>query len=161
MLSDTRNRHAFSANEAALIDRVLPWTRVLTDGPTHVDGETVDLLSYCRANRDALVVKPAARHGGRGTVVGRDVSAQEWESVLADRLTETHVVQCTVAAQVEQVVDPQTGEVEDWLPVWGVFFTDRGYAGEWIRARRAGSGSVVSYWHQRRNLQRLLPSHQP
>ncbi len=145
LLSDASNRDSFDATEAALIDRVLPWTRVLTDGPTHVDGETVDLLSYCRVHREAMVVKPAARHGGRGTVVGRDVSDGEWERALADRLADPHVVQRAVAAQIEQMVNPQTGEVEDWLPVWGVFFTDQGYAGEWIRARRAGSGSVVSY----------------
>jgi hypothetical protein len=145
LLSDSRHRSAFDAHEAALIDRVLPWTRALADAATQVDGETVDLLTYCRAHRASLVVKPAARHGGRGTVVGRDVCAAEWDAVLAERLGTPHVVQRMVEAQVELMVDPRSTRIEGWLPVWGVFFTDQGYAGEWIRARRTGSGSVVSY----------------
>ena len=57
-------------------------------------------------------------------------------------------MQRRVVAEPEPVFDPQTGEVGEWLPIWGVFFTEfaeRGYTGAWIRAQRTHGSTVIAY----------------
>src|SRR5439155_17480158 len=54
LLSDQKFRAAFSPAEAALIDRVLPWTRALVPGPAQIGPDSVDLLDYCRGPREQL-----------------------------------------------------------------------------------------------------------
>ena len=53
------------------------------------------------------------------------------------------IVQERVRPDPEPVVDPGTGVVAPWSPVWGVFLTPAGYAGLHVRAVPAGSPDPV------------------
>jgi hypothetical protein len=53
------------------------------------------------------------------------------------------IVQERVLPDPEPVVDPSTGVVVPWSPVWGVFLTPAGYAGLHIRAVPADSTDPV------------------
>jgi hypothetical protein len=143
LLSDSRWRDAFSEEEAALVDRVVPWTRTLTDGPVDVGGETVDLVEYCRDQREELIIKPRAGFGGKGIVVGWQATEPEWKDALVGCLDEGYVVQHRVRPRTEPVVDPATGVVEDWVAAWDAFLTPDGYAGSHIRALPSGEGAVI------------------
>jgi hypothetical protein len=134
-LSDERYRHAFSAEEAALIDRVVPWTRMLEP----------DLHEYCRAHREQLTIKPHAGAGAAGTRAGWQVSAEEWGALLAEATPGEYIVQRRVVPQHEPVLNPDTGELEEWVPIWGMFVTDRGYSGMWVRAQRSTGTAVIGY----------------
>ncbi|WP_433450981.1 hypothetical protein ACQPXS_21730 [Streptomyces sp. CA-142005] len=144
LLSDPLHREAFSASEAALIDRVLPWTRVLTDGPAQVEGTTVDLLEHCREWREQLILKPRGDFGGAGIVAGWECGEQEWKERLLDCRDNGYVVQRRVVPRGEPVLDPQTGRTEDWIAVWDAFLTPHGHAGGHIRAVPVGSGEIVN-----------------
>ncbi|MFC9591254.1 hypothetical protein ACFTUC_15885 [Streptomyces sp. NPDC056944] len=134
MLSDPRWREAFDADEAALIDRVLPWTRTLTRGLVEAEGASVDLLDYCRTRKDELILKPRGDFGGAGIVPGWEVSEQDWKERLHQCLDASYVVQRRVLPRAEPMYDPATGTRTDWAATWDAFITPHGYAGSHIRA---------------------------
>jgi hypothetical protein len=144
MLSDLRAREALTPDEAALVDRMLPWTRALADGPTSADGQTVDLLEYCRDQRAELILKPRANFGGSGIVAGWERTDGEWKEALLAAKNQTYVVQRRVVPRREPVVDPATGELTHWSAAWDAFLTPDGYAGSHIRAVPYGDRAVVN-----------------
>jgi len=134
LMSDSRLRAAFSPAEAELVDRVLPWTRLLGATSTEVDGQTVDLIDYCRAHRADLIVKPQGSFGSDGIVAGWDTSDSEWAIALSAGIEEGALVQSRVIRRAERVVDPGTGVVDEFAATWGVFVTPQGYGGASLRA---------------------------
>ncbi|MFI5494179.1 hypothetical protein [Actinoplanes sp. NPDC051859] len=134
LMSDSRLRSAFSPDEAALIDRVLPWTRLLANTTTDADSQTVDLIDYCREHRDDLIIKQQRSFRAMGIVPGWDTSDADWAAALAEGVTEGALVQRRVIRRSERVVHPETGVVDEYAATWGVFFTPHGYAGSSLRA---------------------------
>ncbi|HEY0167663.1 MAG TPA: hypothetical protein VGB75_11540 [Jatrophihabitans sp.] len=134
LLSDSRMRQAFTAEEAELVDRVLPWTRLLANTQTEVDGQTVDLIGYCREHRAELIIKQQRSFRAEGIVAGWDTSDADWADALADGIEQSALVQRRVIRRAERVVHPETGEVDEYAATWGVFITPHGYAGTSLRA---------------------------
>lgn len=94
LLSDDRNAHLYTADERRAIDRHVPWTRKVLDGPTTRQGRRVgDLLAYCAARRQELVLKPNDEYGGKGVVLGWTVDQSSWEQSLSVAATQSYVVQ--------------------------------------------------------------------
>ncbi len=145
LLSDPRWRSEFSTAESALIDRVMPWTRLLVAGPTQLAGDYVDLVDYCRDHRDRLILKPRAGFGGIGTVAGWDASEHEWHRTLEDLSGSGYIVQERVDPQPEPVCGAVDGNVANWIAAWSFFFTEEGYAGSsFLRAIPADAGTIIS-----------------
>lgn len=144
LLSDPRWRAALSADETELVDRILPWTRDLVDGLTDVNGQVVDLIEYCRASRERLLLKPLHASGGRGIVLGWNASDRDWKEALLSCRSRTYIVQERVIPRHEPVVDPDTGQMQDWAACWSIFVTPDGYAGSHIRALPAGNDGIIS-----------------
>ncbi|MBB5896024.1 hypothetical protein ACFFS4_25065 [Kutzneria kofuensis] len=140
MLHDPAVRATFSAEEHAVVDRVVPWTRLLGAE----DGQDA-LFRHCRDERRNLVLKPGVGYGGVGTVVGHAVTDEEWERALAERRTGDHVVQRRVRPRTEPVLNAETNAIEEWVANWGIFVDSAGYAGGFVRALKPADGSVVSY----------------
>ncbi len=143
-LSDPRYRDAFTAEEGALIDRMLPMTRLVDDGRTEVDGESVNVRDYCLAHRETLIAKPHAGFGSYGTVAGWEATDDVWAALIANSAPNGYIVQRRVDGELEQALDPVTGDRQDWLPIHGVYFTDQGYGGDYVRALPAGRTAVIS-----------------
>lgn len=143
LLSDRRWRDALTPAEIELADRFLPWTRNLEPGPTQAGGLEVEMIEYCRAERDRLLLKPRNDYGGHGIVCGWDCSDADWKQALDDCATRGFIVQERVEPRREPVVDPATGRLEDWVAVWSTFLTPQGYAGSHIRALPAGHSGII------------------
>lgn len=73
--------HLPSSAHVALASFV-PWSRILDDRKTTVDGRTVNLPSFCAAERENLVLKPGSGFQGRGVTIGEEVTAAEWHAAL-------------------------------------------------------------------------------
>lgn len=138
MLSDERLRGSFSAAENAVIDRVVPWTRM-------VASDVPDLIDYCRDHRDELMVKPCVGWGAAGTARGSDATDRTWREILATCMNHGYVVQRLVVPELEPVWDPDEPAPKDWQVNWGVFVTPAGYAGSFERALRPEDGTIISF----------------
>ena len=103
VLSDERNAGVFSTGEREAIDAHIPWTRVVEERNTKPPGEerAVDLLPFIAAHRDQLVLKPNDEYGGKGIVLGWEVSQPEWEQAIRVALDEPYIVQQRVALPSE------------------------------------------------------------
>ncbi|MGW3199176.1 hypothetical protein ACWDBD_32345 [Streptomyces sp. NPDC001118] len=143
-LSDPCWGDAFSKDERALIDGILPWTRKLSDGKTEADGETVDLISWCMEHQDNLIIKPSTGYSGIGITAGWEVSTEEWGHAIRRGLARQDIVQRRVLPRLEPVVDPASGEVTYWDAVWGLFMTPHGFAGSTIRAAPRNQRGVIN-----------------
>lgn len=111
VLSDERNAHLLNANELAAVQEHIPWTRVVAERKSQpplvrtacpetvkeaarkVTGQTVDLVSFILANKDALVLKPNDDYGGKGIVLGWTVDQSAWEKAVQTALTTPYIVQ--------------------------------------------------------------------
>ncbi|HEX4817781.1 MAG TPA: hypothetical protein VFV66_33995, partial [Nonomuraea sp.] len=129
LMSGPGHRDAFSAEERALFDRVLPWTRVLTP----------DLIEECRARREELILKPSGLYGGKGVVPGWERTDAEWVTALRAELPAGAIVQDRVAPRGE----PVPGQAEPWSAVYGFFYTPNGHAGVDARVAPARHSSVI------------------
>ena len=101
VVSDERQQHLLSHAEQVAVAAHVPWTRVVEERRTqHPDGE-VDLLPWCAAHREQLVLKPNDEYGGKGIVLGWTVSDSEWSIALKTALSEPHIVQQRVSVPSE------------------------------------------------------------
>ena len=106
VVSDEAHAHLLPAAEREAVLRHVPWTRLVAERHTTVDGERVDLLPYIAANRERLVLKPNDEYGGKGIVLGWTVSDTEWQAAVRAALDAPTIVQ-------RRVVIPD----EPW-PAW-------------------------------------------
>ena len=86
VLTDEKNAGYFSSEERELIQRHVPWTRVVADVKTEYDGEPVALLEYIRKHQKNLVMKPSDEYGGKGVTLGWEVEKKEWDVAIEQAL---------------------------------------------------------------------------
>jgi uncharacterized circularly permuted ATP-grasp superfamily protein len=101
VLSDERNARLFTAEERAAIDAHIPWTRRVEERTTRWHGRTVDLLPFVREHREELVLKPNDEYGGKGILLGWEVTDKEWEEGIRAGLAEPYIVQQRIALPSE------------------------------------------------------------
>jgi len=101
VLSDERNAALFSAEDRAVIAALIPWTRVVEERKTEIDGRRVDLVPFIAEHRDRLVLKPNDDYGGAGVVLGWTVDDAGWKAALARALAEPYIVQQRVTIPEE------------------------------------------------------------
>jgi hypothetical protein len=133
LLSDQRYRNAFSRTERELIDRIVPWTRLLREGTSEFGDERVDLMRFAVAHRRELILKPNAGQGGRGIVAGWETEERAWTDVLRQSVGGPFIIQHRVEPTPELVAHPDSGQLESVMPAWGVFFSENGFDGAFIR----------------------------
>ncbi|MCX4993699.1 hypothetical protein [Streptomyces sp. NBC_00568] len=141
LLSDPARRRSLSEDECRLIDRVLPWTRLINTDTFRTD---TDLVDECLERREQLILKVNARGGGVGAVVGWETDDATWRRALENSAAEGCVVQQRVIPRPELVVDPESGKTEEWHAAYGMFYTPHGCAGAYAKVVPAGSGGIIS-----------------
>jgi hypothetical protein len=82
VLSEELSSGALPSGVAYALTGFLPWTRVLEETFTSVDGQAVDLPRWVLANREHLVLKPGAGFGGRGVLIGCEAEDREWAEAV-------------------------------------------------------------------------------
>jgi hypothetical protein len=87
VLTDERNEALFSPPERKIIANHVPWTRVVADVRTSHHGESVELLTFMRKERENLVIKPSDEYGGTGVTLGWEISESGWESAIQAALS--------------------------------------------------------------------------
>lgn len=93
LLSDRTLGLHVSDEEADVLDRCIPWTRLVEEGETTFHGDRVDLLNLLVSRRDRFTVKPADEYGGKGVVLGWDVDEGEWQQAIERALGGGYIVQ--------------------------------------------------------------------
>lgn len=147
MLSE--GRPWMSAAERALVDRYLPWTRVLSHRWTTRGDRKVDLVRFAVDGRESLVLKEGIGMSGKQVVIGRETSQADWEAaVTAAAGTGTSVVQDFVAprtCRLAMVADGEDDPYEaDIAPVFGPLLFGGRPAGIFSRFFGDGTTGVVS-----------------
>lgn len=132
MVWQLREEGALSADEAAVVDRIMPWTRRATP----------DLRPYAEEHRDELVLKPCNGLGGVGVVIGWTSTPEQWTAALDAAQTRPYILQARADVVAERV--PQGEGLSDWLPVFGLFVFEQGYAGCYVRALPVEGGAVIN-----------------
>lgn len=112
VLHDERNSRLFDDEEHRAIDASIPWTRVVEERNTIVDGCSVDLLTYIADHRDQLVLKPNDAYGGTGIILGWEVDDAAWQRGIATALVEPYIVQHRIALPTEPYPSVVGGRVE-------------------------------------------------
>lgn len=93
VLSDERNARLFGTAEREVIAEHVPWTRIVEERKTIIDGAPIDLVPFIAANQDRLVLKPNDDYGGTGVVLGWEVDAATWQTELTKALAAPYIVQ--------------------------------------------------------------------
>jgi hypothetical protein len=94
LLSDERYAALYTPAQREAIERHVPWTRKVREGPTTRHGQPIDdLAAYISQRPRELVLKPNDEYGGKGVVLGWTVDVHEWEQAVAVALTQSYVVQ--------------------------------------------------------------------
>ncbi|MEV0530563.1 hypothetical protein [Kitasatospora sp. NPDC050463] len=145
----SEGRPWMTEGDRRLVDRYLPWTRILSERKTDRRGQLVDLLPFVLGNRDLLVLKAGLGESGKQVVIGREVDQAGWESAVGEAVGDgTSVVQEFVQPQTCRVALITDGSDEphdvDVAPVLGPLVFGGRPAGLFCRFFGDGSAGIVS-----------------
>ncbi len=93
VLTDDALQGLFSEDEQAAIRAHVPWTRLVAEGASTREGQSIDLPEHIRKDRERLVMKPNDEYGGKGVFIGWEMTDAEWDQALVQALKEPYVVQ--------------------------------------------------------------------
>jgi hypothetical protein len=104
VVSNDRFSYLFSDEQLDVIDKHVPWTRLVSDRQVRFQGLKCDLLELARTERERFILKPNDDYGGSGIVVGWESTESEWDDALEGALGDPFVLQ--ERAPVEKVMFP-------------------------------------------------------
>ena len=79
--------------EKVIVEKHIPWTRLVADEDTLYDGKKVGILNFLRENRANMVMKPIGLYGGKNVAIGHEMTDADWQEVLVTALKEKYVAQ--------------------------------------------------------------------
>lgn len=145
----SEGRPWMTEGDRRLVERYLPWTRILSERRTNREGQQVDLLPFVLKNRELLVLKAALGESGQQVTIGREADQAAWESAVGEAVQgRISVVQefvqpqtCRVALIADGVDEPYDVDV---APVLGPLLFGGRPAGLFCRFFGDGSAGIVS-----------------
>ncbi len=111
-LTDPNYTHILSDRQREVIEKHIPWTRLLRDSKTTFRGLHVELLEFIRSNRRHFVIKPNDEYGGKGVTLGFTASEEEWDVAVQFGLKNGYVVQEIVDIHREPFLNKVGGSWE-------------------------------------------------
>ncbi len=144
LLSKLEGSRLFTSEERELIRTYIPWTRLVSRGPTIYEGRKISFSDLLANHREELVLKAGQSHAGKDILVGRSMDEEEWASGVAAALESGGWV-------VQKYLEPvpyifQAGE-DGCYPhevVWGSFVYGGAYGGTYARMMPRGRGAVIN-----------------
>jgi glutathionylspermidine synthase len=79
--------------EKDIVEKHVPWTRIVADETTTYDGKRIGLLDFLRENRAGMVLKPIGLYGGKNVAIGHEMNDRDWQDVLDTAIRERYVAQ--------------------------------------------------------------------
>ncbi len=126
-------------DEIAYVKEHIPATYILRD--CSLTKEEMDEI--CR-NKDQWVLKPEEGFSSNGVVCGMDVTEDEWRRHLEAALKDAYILQSFCPRYTIPVVRGDTGELDEYPLMLGLFQTDGQAEACYSRAGKAG---VIDYSH--------------
>jgi hypothetical protein len=83
LFQDPRFAHLIEGDEVEVVQKTVPWTRILRPGRVTYGSWTIDLLPFVADNRERLVLKPASAYGGHHVALGIETAQNRWEEIIA------------------------------------------------------------------------------
>jgi len=109
LLKEPRFQHIFDQEEIDLIEKLIPWTKILKDHKVTYQGFTVDLRTFISENKDKFVIKPASSYGGKDVFLGNETDQNLWDKKIKENIkSEDWVVQEFV--NIPQEIYPEIGK---------------------------------------------------
>jgi hypothetical protein len=102
LLSDQTLGLEVTSEEQLVVDSTVPWTRLVVEGPTNYNGQSVDLVDLLRSNQDRFALKPVDDYGGRGVTLGWDTEPAQWQLEIENAVNRHYVVQERVEVPSEE-----------------------------------------------------------
>jgi hypothetical protein len=112
ILTDERYKELFDTKCLDVINRHVPWTRIVRHGETTYRGKSVDLIKHIRVNRHKLVLKPNDDYGGKGIYIGWESSESEWDDAIEVALLSPYIVQERVPVEKTDIPAYADGEAK-------------------------------------------------
>ncbi|WP_026421183.1 hypothetical protein [Actinokineospora inagensis] len=145
----SEGRPWMSSAERALVERYLPWTRILADRRSTRGDRGVDLPQYTVDNRERLVLKEGLGMSGKQVLIGERTSPADWESAVRSALvTGTSIVQEFITPHTTRAWMTADGVDEayevDIAPVLGPLLFGGRPAGIFARFYGDGTAGIVS-----------------
>jgi uncharacterized circularly permuted ATP-grasp superfamily protein len=150
VLTDDAHAALFTPEERALFAAHIPWTRLVAEATTTVDGRRVDLLEHVRAEREQMVIKPNDEYGGAGVVLGWEVDDAAWSAAIERAISGAEgqwVVQRRIAVRREvfpHVETPHRVVMRDFLVDLAPYIFRGRVAGFLTRLSSTGLANVTS-----------------
>jgi glutathionylspermidine synthase len=113
LFQDPRFAHLVEGDELEVVQKTIPWTRILRPGRVSYGSWTIDLLPFAADNRERLVLKPASSYGGHNVSLGIETPQERWEQILDDHAERADfVVQEYVPVPEEMFPTIEDGHVQ-------------------------------------------------
>ena len=113
LFQDPRFVHLVEGDELEVVQKTIPWTRVLRPGRVGYGSWTIDLLPFVADNRERLVLKPASSYGGHNVSLGIETAQDRWEKIIATHAERSDfVVQEYVPVPEEMFPTVEDGHVQ-------------------------------------------------
>ncbi len=132
------------AQEAAVVRRLIPWTRMLRPGKTSFEGEQVELEKAVLARRERFVLKPPITYGGVGVHIGLYTSPEAWREMVDSAMD---FGQYTVQEYLPHRLQPLLWEDQGYQPGevnWGLFVWGDRFGGGYLRVMPPGGNGLVN-----------------
>jgi hypothetical protein len=144
LLSENEDSQALSPEQRELVRRHIPWTRRLRRDHALRGGERVWLPDQVVASRrDGLVLKAGRAFGGKSVLMGRSLTARDWDDAVQTALDEGGWI-------IQERVEPrpyhflrEDGSVGPHILIWGSFVFGERYGGTMVRMNPMGQGKDV------------------
>lgn len=132
------------AEDARLVQDLIPWSRELVPSETVREGEVVRIPDVVLAHRERFVIKPAHGLGGVDVHVGAGVGAEEWAQLVERALADGKwLVQDRVESHPFLFQEGDFG-VAPYDVVWGLFGFGRHWGGAFTRIAPRGTLGAVN-----------------
>ncbi len=79
LIQDDRFKTLFNEEERDVIQKHIPWTRILGEYETCFHNREINLADFIRVNRKKFVIKTNHGFGGKGVLIGQEIKPKDWE----------------------------------------------------------------------------------
>ena len=135
LLSEAAADGALSESESELVDRHVPWSRLVRYRPTSFRGRQGAVPEILLASPEDFILKPAKALGGKGIVFGAVASREEWKLAVDRALREGAWMaqELIESVPLPYQADPRGCEIHE--VVWGPFVIGDSYGGGYLRMK--------------------------